>query len=82
LGSIDLSQLYFKNKFIRGFWLNTFLSQIDAHRFGEIKNEIIDNAGIFKQKIRQICLLSQFVEATRLSIKDQSEGKVLFDLSE
>lgn len=28
LGSIDLAELYFKDKSIRGFWLNTYLASI------------------------------------------------------
>lgn len=28
LGSIDLAELYFKNKFIRGFWLSTYLKSV------------------------------------------------------
>ena len=30
LGSIDLGELYFKNKQIRGFWLNTYLKSITS----------------------------------------------------
>lgn len=31
LGSIDLAELYFKDKSIRGFWLNTYLASIGKH---------------------------------------------------
>lgn len=72
LGSIDLAQLYFKNKLIQGFWLNTYLRSIDGKKATQIKTEIVENAEIFKQPIRSTFTPDHFVEATRESIKDQS----------
>lgn len=41
LNNIDLGELYFGNKRIEGFWMNTFLKQITNNQLIEIKNEII-----------------------------------------
>lgn len=60
LGSIDLGELYYRNKTIRGFWLNNFLQTIDPIKLEEIKRNVIYNSLIFKQKIRQIYPIEQF----------------------
>lgn len=65
LGSIDLGQLYFKNKLIRGFWLNTYLQSITPSQLLQNKLDIINNHEIFKQNIRNIYPMDQFVEASR-----------------
>jgi hypothetical protein len=54
LGSVDLAELYFKNKFIRGFWLNTYLKSVSDSQLAQAKAEIVQNHPIFKQKIRRV----------------------------
>lgn len=65
LGSIDLGQLYFKNKLIRGFWLNTYLQSITPSQLLQNKLDIINNHELFKQDIRNIYPMDQFIEASR-----------------
>lgn len=73
LGSVDLSQLYFKNKFIRGFWLNTWLNETTQQQLEEHKTFLLGNfKEIFKQNVRKVVPLDQFMDGYRLAIKDQS----------
>ena len=60
LGSIDIGELYYRDKTIRGFWLKNFLQSIDAIKLEEIKRNVIYNSAVFKQKIRQIYPIEQF----------------------
>jgi NADPH:quinone reductase-like Zn-dependent oxidoreductase len=41
LGSIDLAELYFKNKSIRGFWLSTYLQSIGEHQLRQAKANLV-----------------------------------------
>jgi NADPH:quinone reductase-like Zn-dependent oxidoreductase len=41
LGSIDLAELYFKDKSIRGFWLNTYLTSIGKQQLEQAKSSIV-----------------------------------------
>ena len=81
LGSIDSGSLYYGGKRIQGFWLNSYLSQSSNDRIQKIKQEVIDNADLFRQKIRKILPLDSYEQAIKESVKDQSEGKILLDLS-
>lgn len=38
LGDIDLGGLYYRDKRIRGFWLNNYLKEIDYASLGKLKN--------------------------------------------
>lgn len=81
LEGIDLGELYFGNKRIEGFWLNTFLKRITQKQLEEIKKQVIDNhQDVFCQKIRKEFSLEDFMEAIRESIKDPASGKVLLTL--
>ena len=81
LGAIDLGQLYYQDKRIRGFWLTNYLKECGKDRLVQIKQDVLDNREVFRQKIRQVLPVESYELAIRESIKNQSEGKVLLDLS-
>ena len=54
LNSIDLGELYFKNKRIEGFWLNTFLKHITSKQLDEVKHQVVEHhKDVFFQLIRK-----------------------------
>lgn len=82
LAGIDAGSLYYKNKKIRGFWLNNWLNEVNELEFKEASNQIKDNfEAVFEQKTRKIYPLADFNEAYHESIRNQSQGKILLDLS-
>ena len=82
LGSVDLGELYYKDKRIRGFWLKNFLETISPEKLHIIRQNVIENCDLFKQKIRNTYPIEEFEKGTREAIKDQSEGKILLELSQ
>ena len=81
LGEIDLGGLYYRDKRIRGFWLNNYLKEINETTLAKIKSSVVQNSELFKQKIRKVYPMEEYQDAMRASIKDQSEGKILLSLS-
>lgn len=72
LGSVESGELYYKDKHIRGFWLNTYLQECGNEKAEKIKQDVIDNCELFRQKIRKVLPLESFEQAIKLSVKDQS----------
>lgn len=43
LAGVDVGQLYFANKTIRGFWLNKYLRDIGVVGIHALKQKVVDN---------------------------------------
>ena len=81
LGEVDLGSLYYQNKTIKGFWLNTWLPKKSEQGLENLKLDIIRHFDTFyDSEIRETYKLENFMEAYRASIKDQSRGKILLEM--
>ena len=65
LGSIDSAELYYRDKRVRGFWLNTYLNECDNQTLSKIKQEVIDNSNLLKQKVRKVYPLDSYQQAIK-----------------
>ena len=78
--NIDTGSLYYKDKSIRGFWLNNWLKEVSDEELEEEKKIVKDHfESVFEQRVRKTFRIEDFDEAYRSSIKNQSDGKILFD---
>ena len=74
------NDLFFKNKSIQGFWLNTLLDAIEENEFEKMKREVVNNGENFKVDIAKEYSLDDFEVAIREALKTGNNGKILFSM--
>lgn len=82
LSNIDVGGLYYQDKRIEGFWLNTFMRTASREQLQQAQTALI--AGFdkfFTSKVGKIYKLSEYESAMHEALKPASPGKIILDCS-
>lgn len=74
--------MYYQSKIIKGFWLNNWFAKKSEHEVENFKFDVIRHFDTFySSEIRKKFKLDNFMEAYHASIKEQSKGKIVLDMT-